>query len=47
MIAGFNRGHNGFQHTTRICVPGCAGGDRRDLGAGSKAARDLHRTLRE
>jgi len=41
MIAGFNRGHNGLQQTTRTCAPAASVATRRDLEAGAKTSLDL------
>jgi uncharacterized protein (TIGR02301 family) len=41
MIAGFNRGYNGFQQTYRTCTPAAAVAIRRYIEEGSKIARDL------
>ena len=40
MIAGFNRGYNGFQQTYRTCTP-AATAIRRYIDEGSKISRDL------
>jgi len=41
MIAGFNRGYNGFQTTYRTCTPAAAIAIRRYIEEGSKISRDL------
>ncbi|MBB5046730.1 uncharacterized protein (TIGR02301 family) [Rhodopseudomonas rhenobacensis] len=41
MIAGFNRGYNGFQQTYRTCTPAADIAIRRYLEEGSKISRDL------
>src|ERR1700680_4972703 len=41
MIAGFNRGYNGFQQTYRTCTPAATVAIRRYIEEGSKIARDL------
>ena len=41
MIAGFNRGYNGFQQTYRTCTPAAIVAIRRYLEEGSKISRDL------
>jgi uncharacterized protein (TIGR02301 family) len=41
MIAGFNRGYNGFQQTYRTCTPAATVAIRRYLEEGSKISRDL------
>ncbi len=41
MIAGFNRGYNGFQQTYRTCTPAASVAIRRYIGEGSKISRDL------
>ena len=41
MIAGFNRGYNGFQQTYRTCTPAAMVAIRRDIEEGSKISRDL------
>jgi uncharacterized protein (TIGR02301 family) len=41
MIAGFNRGYNGFQTTYRTCTPAADLAIRRYLEEGSKISRDL------
>jgi uncharacterized protein (TIGR02301 family) len=41
MIAGFNRGYNGFQQTYRSCTPAATVAIRRYMEEGSKIARDL------
>lgn len=41
MIAGFNRGYNGFQQTYRICTPAATVVIRRYIEEGSKISRDL------
>jgi uncharacterized protein (TIGR02301 family) len=41
MIAGFNRGYNGFQTTYRTCTPAADIAIRRYLEEGSKISRDL------
>jgi uncharacterized protein (TIGR02301 family) len=41
MIAGFNRGYNGFQQTYRSCTPAAAVAIRRYIEEGSKISRDL------
>ncbi len=47
MIAGFNRGYNGFQQTYRSCTPAATVAIRRYIEEGSKISRDLDRALRE
>jgi uncharacterized protein (TIGR02301 family) len=41
MIAGFNRGYNGFQQTYRTCTPAATLAIRRYLDEGLKISRDL------
>ena len=41
MIAGFNRGYNGFQQTYRTCTPAAAVAICRYIEEGSKISRDL------
>ena len=41
MIAGFNRGYNGFQQTYRVCTPAAHVAIRRYIEEGSKISRDL------
>ncbi len=41
MIAGFNRGYNGFQQTYRTCTPAATVAIRRYMEEGSKISRDL------
>ena len=41
MIAGFNRGYNGFQQTYRTCTPAATVAIRRYIDEGSKISRDL------
>jgi uncharacterized protein (TIGR02301 family) len=41
MIAGFNRGYNGFQQTYRACTPAATVAIRRYIEEGSKISRDL------
>jgi len=41
MIAGFNRGYNGFQQTHRTCTPAASIAIRRYIEEGSKISRDL------
>src|ERR1700726_1348859 len=41
MIAGFNRGYNGFQQTSRTCTPAASVPIRRYIEEGSKISRDL------
>ena len=41
MIAGFNRGYNGFQQTYRTCTPAAAVAIRRYVEEGAKISRDL------
>ena len=41
MIAGFNRGYNGFQQTYRACTPAASVAIRRYIEEGSKISRDL------
>ena len=41
MIAGFNRGYNGFQQTHRVCTPAANVAIRRYIEEGSKISRDL------
>jgi uncharacterized protein (TIGR02301 family) len=41
MIAGFNRGYNGFQQTYRTCTPAANIAIRRYIEEGSKISRDL------
>ncbi|MEO6381837.1 MAG: TIGR02301 family protein [Nitrobacter sp.] len=41
MIAGFNRGYNGFQQTYRACTPAANFAIRRYIEEGSKISRDL------
>jgi len=41
MIAGFNRGYNGFQQTYRTCTPAASVAIRRYTEEGSRISRDL------
>ena len=41
MIAGFNRGYNGFQQTYRTCTPAASVAIRRYIDEGAKISRDL------
>jgi uncharacterized protein (TIGR02301 family) len=41
MIAGFNRGYNGFQQTYRTCTPAADFAIRRYLEEGSKISREI------
>ncbi len=41
MVAGFNRGYNGFQQTYRTCTPAASVAIRRYIEEGSKISRDL------
>ena len=41
MVAGFNRGYNGFQQTYRSCTPAAQVAIRRYIDEGSKISRDL------
>ena len=41
MIAGFNRGYNGFQQTYRTCTPAATVAIHRYLQEGAKISRDL------
>jgi uncharacterized protein (TIGR02301 family) len=41
MIAGFNRGYNGFQQTYRTCTPAANIAIRRYIEEGAKISRDL------
>ncbi|HLI99516.1 MAG TPA: TIGR02301 family protein [Bradyrhizobium sp.] len=41
MIAGFNRGYNGFQQTYRSCTPAASVAIRRYIDEGLKISRDL------
>src|ERR1700693_6210425 len=41
IIAGFNRGYNGFQQTSRTCTPAASVAIRRYIDEGSKISRDL------
>jgi uncharacterized protein (TIGR02301 family) len=41
MIAGFNRGYNGFQQTYRACTPAASLAIRRYIDEGLKISRDL------
>jgi len=41
MIAGFNRGYNGFQQTYRTCTPAAETSIRRYLEEGAKIAREV------
>jgi uncharacterized protein (TIGR02301 family) len=41
MIAGFNRGYNGFQQTYRTCTPAAAVAIRRYIEEGSRISKDL------
>jgi uncharacterized protein (TIGR02301 family) len=41
MIAGFNRGYNGFQQTYRTCTPAATIAIRRYIEEGSRISRDL------
>ena len=47
MIAGFNRGYNGFQQTYRTCTPAASVAIRRYIEEGSKDLARPHRALRE
>src|ERR1700742_946651 len=38
MIAGFNRGYNGFQQTYRTCTPAALGASRRYIAEGSQVS---------
>jgi uncharacterized protein (TIGR02301 family) len=41
MVAGFNRGYNGFQQTYRVCTPAANVAIRRYIKEGAKISRDL------
>jgi uncharacterized protein (TIGR02301 family) len=41
LIAGFNRGYNGFQQTYRTCTPAASVAIRRYIEEGSRISRDL------
>ena len=41
MIAGFNRGYNGFQQTYRTCTPAASVAIRRYVEEGARISRDL------
>jgi uncharacterized protein (TIGR02301 family) len=41
MIAGFNRGYNGFQQTYRTCTPAATIAIRRHVEEGARISRDL------
>jgi uncharacterized protein (TIGR02301 family) len=41
MIAGFNRGYDGFQQTHGTCTPAAQVAIRRSIDKGSKISRDL------
>jgi uncharacterized protein (TIGR02301 family) len=41
MIAGFNRGYNGFQQTYRACTPAASVAIRRYVEEGARISRDL------
>jgi uncharacterized protein (TIGR02301 family) len=41
MIAGFNRGYNGFQQTYRTCTPAASVAIRRYIEEGSRISKDL------
>src|SRR5271170_2848802 len=41
MIAGFNRGYNGYQQTYRTCTPAANVAIRRYIEEGAKISRDL------
>jgi uncharacterized protein (TIGR02301 family) len=41
MVAGFNRGYNGFQQTYRTCTPAATVAIRRYIEEGSRISRDL------
>jgi uncharacterized protein (TIGR02301 family) len=41
LIAGFNRGYNGFQQTYRTCTPAATVAIRRYIEEGAKISRDL------
>jgi uncharacterized protein (TIGR02301 family) len=41
LIAGFNRGYNGFQQTYRTCTPAATVAIRRYVDEGAKISRDL------
>jgi uncharacterized protein (TIGR02301 family) len=41
MVAGFNRGYNGYQQTYRTCTPAAELSIRRYLEEGAKIAREL------
>src|ERR1700744_4652820 len=41
MIAGFNRGYNGFQQTYRTCTPAATVAIRRYVEEGARISRDL------
>jgi uncharacterized protein (TIGR02301 family) len=41
LIAGFNRGYNGFEQTYRSCTPAASVAIRRYIDEGAKISRDL------
>jgi uncharacterized protein (TIGR02301 family) len=41
LIAGFNRGYNGYQQTYRSCTPAATVAIRRYIDEGAKISRDL------
>ena len=41
LIAGFNRGYNGYQQTYRTCTPAASVAIRRYIDEGAKISRDL------
>ena len=41
MVAGFNRGYNGYQQTYRTCTPAAETSIRRYLEEGAKIAREV------
>jgi uncharacterized protein (TIGR02301 family) len=41
LIAGFNRGYNGYQQTYRTCTPAASVAIRRYIEEGAKISRDL------
>jgi len=41
LIAGFNRGYNGYQQTYRTCTPAATVAIRRYIEEGAKISRDL------
>jgi uncharacterized protein (TIGR02301 family) len=41
LIAGFNRGYNGYQQTYRSCTPAASVAIRRYIDEGAKISRDL------